>query len=196
MYNTNTIDTDKYVIAIFQMNPQHTIPVLNDNGTIVVDSHAIGAYLSEKYGKNDSLYPKDLGKRALVDARLHFDSLFLFGRIRTLFEPVLYDKCPELSADKIEFIQRSWPLMEAFLQDTPYVCGNDLTIADLCCIASVSSIDTIAPIDAAKFPKFNAWIDRMKNLPYYDELNAFGAKQVQETIIGRVKENKALAEKQ
>lgn len=173
------------------MNPQHTIPVLNDNGIIVVDSHAIGAYLSEKYAKNDSLYPKDLAKRGLVDARLHFDSMFLFGRIRTLFEPILYDKCPELAADKIEYIQKSWPLMEAFLQDAPYVCGNELTIADLCCIASVSSIDTIATIDDKKFPKFIGWIDRMKKLPYYDEVNAPGAKQVQETILARAKENKA-----
>lgn len=178
------------------MNPQHTIPVLNDNGTIVCDSHAIGAYLSEKYGKNDSLYPKDLGKRGLVDARLHFDSTFLFGRIRSLFEPILYDKSPELAADKIEYIQRSWPLMDAFLQDAPYVCGSDITIADLCCIASVSSIDTIASIDANKFPKFIGWIERMKKLPFYDELNAPGAKQVQELILARVKENKALAAKQ
>lgn len=175
------------------MNPQHTIPVLNDNGTIVTDSHAIGAYLSDKYGQSDALFPQDLGRRALVNARLHFDTMFLHGRIRTLFEPILYDNCAELSATKIEYIQRSWPLMEAFLAESTYVCGDELSIADLCCIASVTSIDRIAPIDAGRYPKFIKWIKRMKSLPYYEELNASGAAQVQETILQKVKENAANA---
>lgn len=175
------------------MNPAHTIPVLNDNGTIVTDSHAIGAYLSEKYGQSDALYPKDLGRRGLVDSRLHFDSMFLFGRIRTLFEPILYDKSGELSPVKIEYIQRSWPLMEAFLADSPYVCGEQMSIADLCCIASVSSIDRIAPIDADKYPKFTGWIKRMQSLPYYAEVNAAGAAHVQETVLTKVAENAANA---
>lgn len=173
------------------MNPQHTIPVLNDNGTIVVDSHAIGAYLSEKYGKNDSLYPKDLGKRALVDARLHFDTGFLFGRIRFLFEPVLYFKKAELPKEKIEYIQMCWPLMEAFLENTPYLCGTELTIADLCCIASLTSVNEIAPIDAGKYPKLTDWCKRMQQLPYYS-VNVEGAKQVQETVISRAKSNAEL----
>lgn len=61
------------------MNPQHTIPTLvDDDGFVLWDSHAIMPYLVSKYGKDDSLYPKDLKKRAVIDQRLHFDSNVLF----------------------------------------------------------------------------------------------------------------------
>lgn len=64
------------------MNPQHTIPTLEDDGKKIWDSHAINAYLVGKYGKDDSLYPKDLAKRAIVDQRLHFDSGMIFNWLR------------------------------------------------------------------------------------------------------------------
>ncbi|XP_031639307.1 glutathione S-transferase 1-like, partial [Contarinia nasturtii] len=62
-----------------KLNPQHTIPLLDDNGVLITDSHAICGYLVGKYGKDDRLYPKDLVKRAQVDAHLHFDSGHLFA---------------------------------------------------------------------------------------------------------------------
>lgn len=63
-------------------NPQHTVPVLEeDDGFVVSDSHAIMAYLVTKYGKGDSLYPAtDVKRRAIIDQRLHFDSSTLFTR--------------------------------------------------------------------------------------------------------------------
>lgn len=63
------------------MNPQHTVPTLDDDGFYIWDSHAISAYLIGKYAKDDSLYPKDLQKRAVIDQRLHFDSGILFPRL-------------------------------------------------------------------------------------------------------------------
>ena len=39
-------------------------------------------YMTDKYGKNDSLYPKDIHSRALATQRLHYDSGVLFARLR------------------------------------------------------------------------------------------------------------------
>lgn len=62
------------------MNPQHTVPLLDDDGFYLADSHAICSYLVGKYAKDDSLYPEDLKKRGKVQERLHFDNGILFYR--------------------------------------------------------------------------------------------------------------------
>lgn len=79
-----------------QLNPQHTVPTLDDNGIVLWDSHAINVYLVTKYGKDDSLYPKDFFKRAIVDQRLHFDS----GVAYTLLAAVDVSVCLVISTFK------------------------------------------------------------------------------------------------
>lgn len=66
------------------MNPQHTVPTLEDDGYFLWDSHAINAYLIGKYAKDDSLYPEDFKKRGTVDERLHFDNGVLYTRLLDL----------------------------------------------------------------------------------------------------------------
>lgn len=44
------------------------------------NSRAIMTYLSDSYAKNDSMYPKDLKSRALVDQRLQFDLGTMYQR--------------------------------------------------------------------------------------------------------------------
>lgn len=167
---------------------------MDDNGVRIVDSHAICAYLCDKYGTNDSLYPKDLVKRALVNSRLYFDAGHLLCRLRFLFEPILYHKSTDLPQEKIEYMRSQWEIMERFLEKSQYLCGDEMTIADLCCIATVSSIDEIVTIDARKYPKFLQWIERLSQLPYYEEKNGVGAHHAQEGVRYMLEENTEAAD--
>lgn len=175
------------------MNPQHTIPVLDDNGAIIIDSHAICSYLSEKYAKDDTLYPKDLVKRALVDARMHFDTGYLFARIRAFVEPIYYHGCTEISQERRDYFKLTLPIVEAFLENNQYVCGNEMTLADFCFIASLSSVDRIIGIDEDQYPKLNEWMRRMSRLPNFESTNSEGATIIQETILKKLKENQEKA---
>lgn len=171
------------------MNPQQTVPFLNDNGVMIADSHAICAYLSEKYGKTDRLYPKDLAKRALVDSRLHFDSGCLFARLRFLYEPIIYNGSSELPADRVQYIQTAWDILERFLKTSSFVCGDEMTIADLCLVATASSVTEIVPLDPKKHSNIIKWIERLSKLPYYDSLNGSRGKALQQIVRDFLKKN-------
>ncbi|XP_055542674.1 uncharacterized protein LOC129728270 [Wyeomyia smithii] len=173
-----------------KLNPQHTVPVLDDNGTIITESHAIMIYLVSKYGKDDSLYPKDLVQQARVNAALHFESGVMFARMRFLFEPILFQGSGELPTAKTEYIQKAYQLLENTLIDD-YVAGKSLTIADLSCVSSFSSVIGVVPLDQTKYPKCYAWLNRLKKLPYYEEANGSGADGLAKAVLASVEKNSA-----
>ncbi|XP_030382229.1 glutathione S-transferase 1 [Scaptodrosophila lebanonensis] len=157
-----------------KLNPQHTIPVLDDNGTVVSDSHVISAYLADKYGLDERLYPKSPAERRVVDARLYYDCGHVFPRVRFIVEPIIYLGVGEIPEDRVSYMERAYDGLEHCLAAGPYLTGENLTIADLCTIASVSSGAAFAPIDAEKFPKLTEWVERLQALPYYQKNNQEG----------------------
>lgn len=170
-----------------QLNPQHTVPVLDDNGVVIADSHAMCAYFCEKYGKNDKLYPQDLAKRALVDSRLHFDCGYLFARMRFMFEPVFFLKFREIPEDRKHFVRTAYDIWNRLLKRTLFVAGDDMAIADLCLSSTIVSVTDIIPLDPAKHSKITEWIGHMSKLPYF-ESNVTG-KDIQDAVRRHLKKN-------
>nr|AAR99711.1 glutathione S-transferase [Mayetiola destructor]AAS00666.1 glutathion S-transferase [Mayetiola destructor] len=172
-------------------NPQHTVPLIEDDGVFIADSHAICAYLVGKYGKSDSLYPKDLVKRALVDSRLHFDSGHMFCRLRMLFEPVFFNKEKNFPDDRINYIRSQYEILNRFLENSAYVCGDVLTIADFCLVATATSLTEIVPFDPVAHANVLQWIDRLAKLPYYEQANGTGARDLQAAVKGILAKNQS-----
>lgn len=69
-----------------EKNPLHTVPILEEDGRIIVDSHVICTYLIQKYGsqKDQSLYPSDLEERLLIDQKLYFVCGNLFAKLKAV----------------------------------------------------------------------------------------------------------------
>ena len=55
-----------------KINPDTTLPTMDDDGFALSESAAIMTYLVDKYHLPDHWYPKDLQKRAKVDQYLHW----------------------------------------------------------------------------------------------------------------------------
>ncbi|KAH8320738.1 hypothetical protein KR067_008162, partial [Drosophila pandora] len=149
-------------------NPQNTVPLLEDNGALIWDSHAIVCYLVDKYAKTDELYPKDLLARAQVNQRLYFDASVLFMSLRNVSVPYFYHNVTLVPKEKVDNIKSGYAFLESFLGDNPYVTGSTLTVADLCCGATASSLAAILELDATKYPKVAAWLERLSKLPDYE----------------------------
>lgn len=157
-----------------KLNPEHTVPTLDDNGGVIWDSHAICAYLVDKYAKDDSLYPKDLLLRAKCNQRLIFDAAILFRPLRAGSVAVFRDGATEISQDKINNMYEAYDLLEGVLVDD-FLVGETLTIADICAMGSIISMDVVyAPIASDKYPKITAWLERLKKQPFYADVEQNG----------------------
>ncbi|XP_037951897.1 glutathione S-transferase 1-1-like [Teleopsis dalmanni] len=151
-----------------KINPQHTIPTLVDNGFAIWESRAIMGYLVEKYGKDDSLYPKDPQTRAVVNQRLYFDMGTLYKSFSDYFYPQYRLKQPA-DPEKFKQMEVALGFFDTFLDGQTYAAGNSITIADFALVATVSTL-VLVGVDITKFPNVNKWWENAKEtVPGFDD---------------------------
>nr|AIL29312.1 glutathione S-transferase epsilon 3 [Cnaphalocrocis medinalis] len=179
--DVNLLTAEHMTEEFLKINPQHTIPMLKDDDFIIWDSHAINAYLVNKYGENDALYPTDFKKRAQIDQRLHFDSGILFPALRGTLEPVVFGDEKSFRPESLNKIRAAYDFTEKFLT-SPYLLGDDVTLADICCVATISSMNLLVPIDDNTYPNVSAWIQRCASKEFYKKANEPGLEQLTQLI--------------
>lgn len=155
-----------------QMNPQHTIPTIKDGDFSLWESRAILGYLANKYGKGDTLYPTEAVARAQVDQKLYFDMGTLYQRFAEYYYPQIFAKAPA-DPEKYKKIEEAFGFFNTALEGQKYAAGENITIADLALVATVSSFDVIG-FPVADYANVNRWYeDCKKNVVGY-EVNVEG----------------------
>jgi len=148
--------------AYLKINPNGHVPAIDDNGFILWESMAINLYLAKKYGLG-TLYPTSLED----EARAWQWSLWGITELErnvliAMFNRAIYpeDKRDAAAAGTAEKeLQHPLGVLDAAVSKTPYLLGNDFTVADLN-VASVLSWARPARIDFAPFPKAADWLGR------------------------------------
>jgi len=158
-----------------KLNPQHTVPLLNDNGLYLTESRAMLQYLANAYStpQTESLYPKDPKKRAVVDSRLFFDMGTLYKAFSEAYYPkVFYQQA--LDSEKVQKFDESLVYLNGFLEKTKYVAGDNFTIADFTVVSSLTKIEAVNH-DLKKYPAVYAYLEKAKKeIKNFDECCAQG----------------------
>lgn len=164
----NVAEKEQLKPEFVKINPQHTIPTLVDNGFVLWESRAILSYLVEKYGRNDSLYPKDPKGRALVNQRLYFDLGTLYQALSEYYFPQLQKKPAD--PEKFKQVESALEILDAFLEGKLYLAGDNLTIADLSTWSTVAAF-IIFKLDFSKYPNIVRWFENgEKTAPGWEEI--------------------------
>ncbi|CAG2114719.1 unnamed protein product, partial [Medioppia subpectinata] len=157
--------TEEYL----KRNPQHTVPTLVDDGFSLSESRAIMQYLVSKYAPNSALYPThDLKKRAHVDRLLYYDMSIGYAIRDAVMIKVMRGVEPH--ENSVKNFKNNFKVLDTFIGDNKYVAGNELTIADISYLSTLTALALNDYKELDDFPNVKNWFFRVqKELPYFNE---------------------------
>ncbi|EJZ16949.1 glutathione S-transferase family protein (plasmid) [Rhizobium sp. Pop5] len=149
--------------AFFALNPAGGIPVLElEDGRTIAESNAILAYLAE----GTRFLPADLYQRAKVMQWLFFEQYHVEPVIGTLRFWTLTGRL-ELNAAMAEAKRaaglRALAALERGLKGTPYLVGEEFSIADLAVYAYAHRASDCGFV-VTDYPAVAAWFDRVRDV--------------------------------
>ncbi|KAG7384356.1 Glutathione S-transferase theta-1 [Phytophthora pseudosyringae] len=160
------------------LNPNGLIPVLQDGDFALFEGHAILVYLAEKFGWTD-LYPTDAQAHAKVNEYLHWhhtNARLVTMKVLAPLKRIKLNK--QLQDDALlvkeapTLLAKLVTLMEKFLVKD-FVAESDApTLADFAAYCEFVQVELMGILELTAYPKFAAWMQRMKKVPVHDEIHA------------------------
>lgn len=114
----------------------------------------------------------------------------MFTKARASSEAIFLRGADAYPPDTIDEIHSAYNFLEIFLRSDLFLVGNRMTVADICCLATISTTQIPAPIHFECFPKLYNWFNRMCELPFYEETNGCHVQAFREFIYAKMATNK------
>jgi len=161
------------------LNPNRRVPVIDDNGFVLYESHTIMRYLAATRKVADQWYPSDPKARARVDQYLDWHHTNLRpGAAGLVFSKFIGPqmKLPEAALAKqaqeaTKALEFSLKLMNTWLSKNDYLCGKKISIADLSASNEISMLGLVQ-YNLSAHPSVAAWFDRMKQLRHWNDVHS------------------------
>jgi glutathione S-transferase len=156
--------------SFLAMNPHGRVPVVDDNGTVVWESHAILRYLAARYGAG-TFWRDDPRERALADRWMDWSQCslqpdFLMGVFWGFYRtPATERNQPEIEK-KVRRCAKHLQLLDSILADRTYLLGDRLTLAD---IPAGTALYRYFNIDIARptLPRVERWYHALQERSPY-----------------------------
>jgi glutathione S-transferase len=156
-------DTGARSPEFLAINPNGRLPVIVDDGFVLFESLAITLYLAKKHGK---LYPATLEGEARAWqwsfwAIAEVDRGVNIWSLHAVRLPP-QERNAALREEALKVVAAPFKVLDAALAKTPYLLGDDFTVADLNVAAVISrAID----MDLSAVPHLAAWLARCLDRP-------------------------------
>ncbi|XP_030356188.1 glutathione S-transferase theta-1-like [Strigops habroptila] len=148
-----------------KVNMLMKVPALRDGSFTLAESVAILLYMVRKFKTPDHWYPSDLQKRARVDEYLSWHHLNIREKGSKLFLtkvllPLLTGQPPppekvEGAIEDLNVVLKQFE--EKFLQDKPFIAGNEISLADLAALVELMQTVGAGYDPFQERPKLAAW---------------------------------------
>ncbi|MGE0417046.1 MAG: glutathione S-transferase family protein [Acetobacteraceae bacterium] len=149
--------------AFLALNPNGSVPVIDDDGFVLSESMAINFYLGKKHGKlcpsnakqealalQWSLWETDRLDRQVVNYVNHTSGLPEAQRNKTIADLAWNDIVPALTT------------LDGVLAKSQWLVGNEFSVADL---NVASALYRGLFMDLGKWPNVKAWLERCWDRP-------------------------------
>ncbi|CAL8252283.1 unnamed protein product [Boreogadus saida] len=127
------------------LNPMQKVPVLVDNGFVLTESVAILKYLVTKYSLPEHWYPSQPERRAKVDeyiswhntntrphtAKVFITEVLIPGMTGSAVDGLRVERALAELKDTLDMLE------SMFLKRQPFLCGDDITLADLLAVCEL-----------------------------------------------------------
>lgn len=177
-------------------NPTGQVPILVDGDFTLWESPAIGFYINEKFKLPGNWFGRDMRQRALVQQYCHFHATMLRRGAGAFFYSHFaeciwgpQDYSREIALGRF-ILEESMAVMERWAAQSDYLCGDEISFADLLAAHEFMSHragEIISDETWAKYPSLKAWFDRILARPHTEKVSemimAVGAMRLSGEII-------------
>lgn len=153
--------------AFLARNPAGRVPVLEDGGLVLPESHAIMLYLAER-SAGQTLYPSDLQAQAQVNRWMfwcasHFQPATSVLNWERVVKKLIALGAPDPAeiARGERLVQETAALLDSHLASREWVAGPALTLADIS-LATPLMTTAAAQLPVTQFKHLQSWFARIQ----------------------------------